>query len=133
MPRPTTYSTDAGLAVARLVAEGRSLRSIAGAIPRHQPQISKWRADHEEFARLLRLATFVKLVRADEVAGASVPVAQLEAAERAERALYAPLGDREALLGEALEYATGPNEADDLMMDGFAELIASIEAKRRAG
>lgn len=78
---PTTYTSEAGLAVARLVAEGLSLRRIVGLIPRSPVQLSRWaRLPDPEFRRLLEVARRAQ-----------------DGDEEAMRALFAPPGERELL------------------------------------
>ncbi len=57
MARKSHYTPEAGVLVARAVADGLSLRRIAALrIPRHHWVLSRWRREHPDFDRLLRVA-----------------------------------------------------------------------------
>ena len=58
MSNPSSYSKAVGVAIARLVAEGLSLRRIAKLIPRSAVQLSRWAhlPSDPELRRLLALA-----------------------------------------------------------------------------
>ncbi|MHC4224061.1 MAG: hypothetical protein ACYSUN_08735 [Planctomycetota bacterium] len=112
MPRPSTYSRPAAIAVARYFAEGGSLRRACRLLPNDHSRLSRWKDLHPEFRALLELAAVLRTIE-----GGDSDVGR-ELARVLRQALYAPPGKvRNGMwkFVERMGRSGGPFVADQLL------------------
>jgi hypothetical protein len=92
--RPTTFTPDLGLALARGIFEGASLYGVAAAHGVPAKTAIRWLEDQPEFRRWVSLAFFASSTAIQLAHGDRVPPHLIAESDRIRDALYCPYPER---------------------------------------